>query len=60
MAIDGTLARTRRGKWSSGLGGFIGICRQSTSLCGWFPVEIPVDGAPPPPLTFILLYTAFQ
>ena len=49
------LRALRADKWSSGLGGFIGICRQSTGVCGWFPVEIRSDGAAPALRTSSLL-----
>jgi len=49
------LRALRADKWSSGLRGFIGICRQSTGVCGWFPVEIRSDGAPPALRTSSLL-----
>jgi len=49
------LKTLRSDKWRSGLGGFIGICRQSTGVCGWYPVEIRSNGAPPALRTSSLL-----
>jgi hypothetical protein len=58
QTVAGTLLllkAQRADKWSSGLGGFIGICRHSTDVCGWFPVEIRFDEATPALRTSSLL-----